>query len=181
MNNLCKCGCGQKTSIAKRNRKDRGWIKGQPIPYVWGHNPTKTFLNHLMNFYRNTFGVTWLDSDCVLWKGCISTNGYGVVSRKMFGTLQAHRISYILAFGSVPKGKELDHLCRNRACVNPFHLEPVTRTVNVRRGAKCVVNEQLADEIRKSPESRRKIAKRLGISPSTVYAIRIGKTWKCLL
>ena len=35
----CACGCGQKTEIASRNRKDTGWIKGQPLKYVVGHNP----------------------------------------------------------------------------------------------------------------------------------------------
>jgi hypothetical protein len=46
----------------------------------------------------------------------------------------AHRISYILTFGSIPEGLELDHLCRNRSCVNPTHLEPVTHRENVYRG-----------------------------------------------
>lgn len=46
----------------------------------------------------------------------------------------AHRFAYELLVGPIPDGLDLDHLCRNRRCVRPSHLEPVTRSVNVRRG-----------------------------------------------
>jgi len=46
----------------------------------------------------------------------------------------AHAAAYVHCIGAVPEGLELDHLCRNRACVNPTHLEPVTHSVNMRRG-----------------------------------------------
>ena len=47
---------------------------------------------------------------------------------------EAYRLAYEITKGPVPKGLEIDHLCRNRACLNPFHLEAVTRRVNVLRG-----------------------------------------------
>jgi hypothetical protein len=45
----------------------------------------------------------------------------------------AHRYAYELLVGPIPEGLDLDHLCRNRRCVRPSHLEPVTRSENVRR------------------------------------------------
>ena len=73
------------------------------------------------------------NTDCWLWHGCVQSNGYGRVSfRGKSG--YAHRMSYQLCWGAIPKGLELDHLCRNRACINPWHLEPVTRSVNCLRG-----------------------------------------------
>ena len=48
--------------------------------------------------------------------------------------VSAHRFAYETFVGPIPDGLEPDHLCRNRSCVNPFHLEPVTRSVNMKRG-----------------------------------------------
>ena len=70
---------------------------------------------------------------CWNWTGCL-VNGYGqfFLGKKQY----AHRISYSILHGEIPKGKCLDHLCRNRKCVNPNHLEPVSYKENIIRGAK---------------------------------------------
>lgn len=78
------------------------------------------------------------DGDCWVWIGVINrkapSDGYGVAwdGQKTVG---AHRLAWRLLVGEPPLGLDLDHLCRNRSCVNPDHLQPVTHLVNVRRGA----------------------------------------------
>lgn len=70
---------------------------------------------------------------CWNWTGATSTDGYGNV--KWFGTsYSTHRLAYQANVGDVPEGLELDHLCRNRRCCNPQHLEAVTHAVNIARG-----------------------------------------------
>jgi hypothetical protein len=69
---------------------------------------------------------------CVEWNGPTDRHGYGRFGRSGL----AHRWAYIWANGpeSIPIGTELDHLCRNRACIAPAHLEPVSHRENVLRG-----------------------------------------------
>jgi hypothetical protein len=70
---------------------------------------------------------------CWLWTGYISKNGYGRGGHKS-KAWQLHRLFYTVLMGPIPEGLVLDHLCRIRNCVNPDHLEPVTKTENSRRG-----------------------------------------------
>ncbi|WP_443035064.1 HNH endonuclease signature motif containing protein [Streptomyces sp. BE133] len=74
---------------------------------------------------------------CWHWKGNLNQGGYGYISIKdaeRWRTVLTHRLAYTIFMGEVPSGLDLDHLCRNRRCWNPWHLEPVTRLINVRRG-----------------------------------------------
>lgn len=65
---------------------------------------------------------------CWEWVGTTSNRGYG-----NYFAHAAHRVAYQWMVGPVPDGLDLDHLCRNKRCVNPHHLEPVTKAENNRR------------------------------------------------
>lgn len=93
---------------------------------------------------------------CWVWTGALSS-GYGSICIDYKETL-AHRASYEAHVGPIPKGLQLDHLCRNRACINPAHLEPVTSRENTLRGVgpsalnaaktHCVNGHPFSDEVR---------------------------------
>ncbi len=74
------------------------------------------------------------ESGCWLWTGGKTGGGYGTFMRTRGKSTVAHRFAYEEFVGSIPDGLDLDHLCRVRHCVNPSHLEPVTRSENLRRG-----------------------------------------------
>lgn len=75
------------------------------------------------------------EGDCWLWDGALARNDYGRIRIDTSRVDWAYRVAYELFVGPIPLDLELDHLCRNHACVNPAHLEPVTHTENMRRGS----------------------------------------------
>lgn len=76
--------------------------------------------------------------ECWEWKGGTCYKGYGRVVGTLPGRndrrIRAHRVAYTLMVGLIPDGLVIDHLCRNRRCVNPAHMEVVTPSVNTLRG-----------------------------------------------
>lgn len=89
---------------------------------------------------RDTYDEYWFtsrsvvdaDTGCWVWQGAIS-NGYGWMGRKDYRG-GVHRWAYLCLVGEIPEGLHLDHLCRNRACCNPGHLEAVDGRTNILRG-----------------------------------------------
>lgn len=167
---LCLCGCGQPTEMATRSRYTVGWVKGQPKPYIAHHKPPRLPIErHVID----------QQTGCWVWQGATAT-GYGMVFSMNRGREQAHRLYYQRYKGPIPEGMELDHLCRNHACVNPDHLEPVTRTENVRRGsvAKLTIEQVREIRSRQGHEHFRSVAARYGITATYVHKIWAGEVWK---
>lgn len=74
------------------------------------------------------------ESGCQIWEGGLTANGYAYFNRGTGRERLVHRIMYVYAKGEIPKGLQLDHLCRVRCCVNPDHLQAVTSRENTLRG-----------------------------------------------
>ena len=113
----------------------------------------------------------------------VGNHGYGE-----WKGLLAHRVSYELASGEViPEGLHIDHLCRNRRCCNPEHLEAVTPMENAQRAAK--LNAELVAALREQVESERnggrlpkgrlqELAGRYGVAASTLTQALNGHNWR---
>ena len=87
-----------------------------------------------MTFKERLFNKIRKKPGCWEWKAHISQAGYGQLKGRGKKVVYAHRAVYEMLVGPIPKGLTIDHLCRNRACVNPNHMEPVTSVENVMRG-----------------------------------------------
>lgn len=93
--------------------------------------------NKKIDRMKNTLDIFWSKVEktesCWLWLGYKINSGYGKFVYKGENML-SHRLSYQLHKGKIPQGLEIDHLCRVKHCVNPDHLEAVTRKENQIRG-----------------------------------------------
>lgn len=129
---FCLCGCGEQTRVATTNSRQRGTLAGEPVEYRSGHAT------------RGRWMVGWDERDCGyetpcwVWRGRVDKKGYA-----------GHRKVYQRLREPIPRDVDLDHLCRNPSCVNPDHLEPVPRTVNLRRGEGTKLTVEQVREIKR--------------------------------
>jgi hypothetical protein len=114
-----------------------GYVKGQHLRFISGHNAkTKAGLALLMDRVDHQG-----QDECWNWTGPVNRKGYGNVQVRGVKH-NAHRAVYLESGHSIPDGYHLDHLCRNKLCVNPSHMEPVTPQENVKRQHEARRNAQ---------------------------------------
>lgn len=129
-----------------RPAKARGWCKLHYYRWKRTGDPVKTL--------RPTLGLSaserfWTKvapaplAECWEWTEYVDEKGY---ARFWDGSrvIRAHQFSYASLIAEVPSGLELDHLCKNRRCVNPWHLDPVTHAVNMERSDNILLAKKRA-------------------------------------
>jgi hypothetical protein len=165
----CACGCGDLTPSAKSNDSRRGRRKGQPCRYIKGHHRRKPD--------RHAVTDTGYKTPCWICKLARDPAGYGKCRSATGKVSMAHRVSYEEHVGHIPHGRQLDHLCRMPACVNPAHLEPVSSAENVRRGLRTKLDIRAVEEICASTETQAVLARRYGVGQPQISRIKSGKSW----
>lgn len=161
----CHCGCGGRTKVADYTNRPRGVIRGEPLRFIKGHNARLSSSPYLVDEATG----------CWEWQRALS-NGYGHLSVEGRHAL-AHRWMYEQKVGPIPAGLHLDHLCRNKRCVNPDHLDPVTLAENSRRGNAARLSAKDAEAIRAATGLQRDIAAQYGVHQSVISKIKSGTRW----
>lgn len=123
---LCECGCGLPTMIARYTDNRHGTIKGQPLKLRRGHSLSGSGRRKKDRIKIEDCGH---DTPCWLWQLKTDKAGYGRTNLNGKEWL-AHRLYYTEHIGRIPEGYVVDHLCSVKNCVNPNHLEAVTPQEN---------------------------------------------------
>lgn len=178
---------------ANTKKSDITWnynLKGQPskVASLYGGR-FESVINRLLSMSKENKNGCWM------WTG--STSNYGLYpkislaqkERKMFdgdnSSIGSHKLSHVIFNGVIPEGNQVRHKCGCSTCINPAHLEHGTAQQNSldkwRDGTmtSAKLTESIVRTIRHSPPMRQvDIAEMCGVSPSTISAIKNGRTWK---
>jgi hypothetical protein len=176
---LCQCGCGQLAPISEKTNRRSGWVKGQPKRFIKGHMPVSDKAECVVvdRGFR---------TPCWEWQKATMEGGYGQAWDRAQKRLRpAHCVVYERVHGPIPEGMELDHLCRNRRCVNPNHVEPVTGAVNAQRGLTSKLTAAQVDDIRERYDHAAKkhglqsaLAREFSVSAQAVHQILHRRHWQ---
>lgn len=162
---FCHCGCGERTKLAPHNHRRDGWVRGEPLKFVFGHQRRKSPVEFVV-----------ADDGCWIWQR--GTNGrYG--TRVMDGKMgYAHRVAYEREYGPIPEGHDIHHRCRQTLCVNPAHLEAMPESLHASDGK---LTFEDVDEIRRryaAGETQYVIADHFGVTQGNISFIVNNQTWR---
>lgn len=137
-------------------------------------------LRQLEQRIKNSY---WIDSitGCWIGKTELLNNGYHRFNIYKNERVMLHKLMYERYKGSIPYGMEIDHLCKNKRCCNPDHLEIVTRVQNVLRSENCKIDMDEMEAIKLAilgGKSQTEVAKEHGINQCHVSRIINGKRRK---
>lgn len=187
MNGLIKKGC----SICGKKVNARGLCDTHYKQHKRaGTLPPHTKTGHMEIHDRLKYlSVVDFNTGCHNWRGGLNLTGYGVLSYKHEKWL-AHRLSFTLAYGSIPDNLYICHKCDNPKCINPEHLFLGSQKDNLTdmtsKGRAAVGSDyhrsNLTDEdvkaIKADTRKQLVIAKEYGVSRTNISAIKTGRAWK---
>lgn len=157
---LCRCGCGESAPLAQQSSARFGWVRGQPVKYILGHDGHLARRGHTVD----------PETGCWNYHG-FKRDGYAWTVKYEGRLVAAYVAAYLAAGKTIPPGYEI-------ACVNPDHLEAVTTKVNVHRSTATKLTDAQVVEVRErvaGGERQSEVACHYKVSPSLIHLIVSGK------